>query len=94
MANSGQDPVIAAYRGQIAALDRKLLEALNGRLELVARLKAHKEAQGLPFQDAEQEERVLEALRQANPGPLSQAGLEAFFRLVLDLAKREAFRKG
>jgi chorismate mutase len=88
------DPTIRTYRAQIAELDLKLLEALNARIDLVKRLKDHKEARGLGFHDAAQEDRVLAALGRANRGPLSGEGLEAIFRLVLEWSKRDAARAG
>lgn len=84
------DPVIQSFRDQIASLDRQILEALNGRIRLVERLRTHKAAQGLGFYDAAQEERVIAQLKQANGGPLSDEGLTELFRLILAWSKREA----
>ena len=85
-----QDPIIQQHRAGIAELDRQILEALNARIHLVKRLKEHKEALGLGFHDATQEDRLLSALSQANPGPLSEEGLQAIFKLILAWTKREA----
>ena len=90
MTSLSEDPVIQQHRAQIAALDRTILEALNQRIHLVKRLKDHKAAQGLGFHDAAQEERVLAALAQANPGPLSEEGLRDIFQLIMTWSKREA----
>jgi len=90
VAHSNQDPIIQAHRAQITELDLRILETLNARIDLVKRLKDHKEAQGLGFLDATQEDRVLGALRQANHGPLPDEGLEAIFRLILDWGRRAA----
>jgi chorismate mutase/prephenate dehydratase len=87
-----QDPVIQQHREHIAALDLKILEALNQRIHLVKQLKGHKEAQGLSFHDPAQEARVLTTLCQANPGPLSEEGLRAIFTLILAWAKHDAAR--
>jgi chorismate mutase len=94
VARSKQDPVIQAYREQIAGIDRKILAALNERITLVKRLKDHKEALGLGFHDAGQEDRVIANLRQANRGPLSEEGLQELFRLIMEWAKRDAVRLG
>jgi chorismate mutase len=51
--------MIQELRRQIAENDRRIAAALNARIALVARLKAHKEARGLGFVDAAQEERLL-----------------------------------
>jgi chorismate mutase len=85
-----EDPFVQKHREEIAALDRQILEALNRRIGLVKALKDHKEAHGLGFHDPAQEARLLDRLCQANPGPLSEAGLREIFRLILRWAKREA----
>jgi chorismate mutase len=83
------DPLIRQLREQISDNDRKLVEAINTRLKLVARMKSYKEARGLPFVDPEREEWMLRYLARANGGPLSAEGLEELFSAVLDLTKRE-----
>ena len=85
-----QYPVMENYRQQIAALDLAILEAVNARIQLVRRLKEHKDAQGLSFFDPAQEDRLMANLAQANPGPLSQEGLRAVFAIILAWAKHDA----
>ena len=89
---SEQDPLIRQLREQISDADRKLVEALNARLDLVARLKSYKESRGLDFVDPEREEWMLQYLARANRGPLSSEGLREIFQEVLDLTKREVDR--
>jgi chorismate mutase/prephenate dehydratase len=84
-----RDPVLEGLRGEISDVDRRVLDLVNRRLELVAEIKAHKEANGISFVDPEQEARLLAGLRAANPGPLSADGVERLFRSILDLIKRE-----
>jgi chorismate mutase len=93
MAAPQEDPVIQLHRAQIAAVDREILGALNRRLGLVARLRAHKAARGLAFHDAAQEARVLADLREANAGPLSEEGLEALVGFLLAWTRREVTRE-
>ena len=83
------DPIIRQLRESISDNDRKLLDALNQRLELVARLKSYKESRGIGFLDPEREEWMLNYLQRANRGKLSPEGLREFFTQVLDLTKRE-----
>ena len=83
------DPIMRQLREAISDNDRKLVEALNKRLELVARLKQYKESHGIGFVDPEREEWILSYLQRANRGPMSAEGLRAFFTQVLDLTKRE-----
>ena len=63
------DAPVRRLREQIAEWDRAVLDAVNARLRLVAELKRHKEGEGIDFVDAGQEERLLQALEQANGGP-------------------------
>ncbi len=86
---SEPDPIIRQLREQISDNDRRLMEALNKRLELVARLKKYKESRGIGFVDPEREEWMLQYLQRANKGPVSGEALREFFGQVLDLTKRE-----
>jgi chorismate mutase len=87
---TSNDPVIKQYREQISDNDVKILEALNKRIKLVKSLKDYKEAQGLSFYDAAQEDWVITYLCRANRGPLSNEGLREVYSLLLQVAKREA----
>jgi chorismate mutase/prephenate dehydratase len=87
------DDELQRLRAQIAARDQEILQLVNRRLELVREIRAHKEANALPFVDAGQEERLLARLRELNAGPLSADGVEHLFREILALAKRESARE-
>jgi chorismate mutase len=84
-----QDPVIRQLREQVSDNDRALIEAINARLRLVARLKSYKESRGIEFVDPEREEWMLRDMIRANRGPLSPEGLEQIYTAILDLTKRE-----
>jgi chorismate mutase/prephenate dehydratase len=84
-----QDPVVQDFRAQIAATDLELLATVNRRIDLVRRLKEHKADVGLDFVDRAQEERLIDRLAEANPGPLSDDGLRALYQALLELVKRE-----
>ncbi|MHB8642542.1 MAG: chorismate mutase [Gaiellaceae bacterium] len=86
---SEPDPIMRQLRERISDNDRKLVEALNARLDLVAKLKRYKEEKGIDFLDPEREEWILAYLQRANRGPLSAEGLREFFTRVLELTKRE-----
>jgi chorismate mutase len=90
VAEASNDPVIRQYREQISDNDVKILEALNKRVKLVKTLKDYKDAQGLSFYDAAQEDWVITYLCRANQGPLSNEGLREIYQLILQVAKREA----
>jgi chorismate mutase len=87
-----QDPLIRQLREQISDTDRSIVEAINRRLELVARLKRYKESRGLEFVDVQREEWMLQYLARTNRGPLSPEGLAEIFGDLLDLTKREVGR--
>ena len=91
---SEPDPLIRQLREQISDADRTIIEAVNARLKLVAKLKAYKESRGLSFVDPEREEWMLSYLSRANRGPLSGEGLNEIFGEILDLTKREVGRSG
>jgi chorismate mutase len=86
------DPLIRQLRQQISDTDRAIVDSLNARLRLVARLKSYKESRGIGFLDPEREEWMLQYLLRANRGPLSSAGLQELFEEILDLTKREVAR--
>ncbi len=86
------DPLIKQLRQQISDTDRSIVDAINTRLRLVARLKSYKESRGIDFLDPEREEWMLQYLQRANRGPLSQDGLQELFEEILDLTKREVQR--
>ena len=93
MTNPGDDPLIRQLREQISDADRAIVDAINRRLELVARLKGYKESRGLDFVDLQREEWMLSYLSRANRGPLSPEGLRELFAEILDLTKREVGRR-
>jgi chorismate mutase len=94
MTDPGLDPVVRDLRNEIAEVDRSIVEAVNERLKLVARLKRYKESNGLPFLDPERERKLVEELTRANAGPLSDEGLRDFVSALLELTKREVGRDG
>jgi chorismate mutase / prephenate dehydratase len=83
------DPVMKQLREQISDVDRGIVEAVNRRLKLVAQLKAHKDQHGIDFVDPEREEWMFAYQSRANRGPLTDAGLRAFYAELLALTKRE-----
>ena len=87
------DPVIRQLREQLSDNDVKIVEAINARLKLVARLKRVKEERGIGFLDPAREEWMLQYLARANRGPLSSEGLREIYLELLDLTKREVARE-
>jgi len=89
---SADDPVLRELRERIAEVDRSIVEAINTRLELVARLRRHKAEHGIAFLDPDRERWLLEHLGRENRGPLSPDGLREIYAELLDLTKREVAR--
>ena len=86
------DPLIRQLRQQISDTDRSIVDAMNARLRLVARLKRYKESRGIGFVDPEREEWMLQYLQRASTGPLSAEGLAELYHYVLDLTKQEVLK--
>jgi chorismate mutase len=87
-----QDEFVGRVRREISDLDRALVELVNKRLALVARLKRYKDEHGIGFVDLAREEWMLQYLQRLNSGPLSAEGLEELYHELLDLMKREVAR--
>jgi chorismate mutase len=83
------DAALDRLRDELAANDSALLGLVNMRLELVRQIKERKAELGVAFHDPEREAWLLEHLRSANTGPLSDEGLRELLTTVLDLTKRE-----
>jgi chorismate mutase len=92
MSDPAGDPLIRQLREEISDTDWAIVDAINKRLKLVARLKSYKESRGIAFVDPEREEWMLQYLARANRGPLTPDGLREVFSEILDLTKREVAR--
>jgi len=89
MSEPKQDPVVKKLRERISELDRSIFDAVNRRLELVEKLKRHKDVQGYSFVDPGREAAMIADQVAANRGPLSDDGVRAFYTELLALTKRE-----
>jgi chorismate mutase len=92
--NPDRDPLVRQLREQISDNDRAIVEGINRRLKLVARLKAYKTSRGYEFVDQAREDWMLAYLTRANRGPLSTEGLREIYGELLDLTKREVAKSG
>ena len=89
MSDPAVDAVVRQMRDAIMDADLRLLQAINSRLELVARLRAYKRSQGMEFVDPAREAWMHRYLSGANRGPLSDAGLHEIYGHLLALTKAE-----
>ncbi len=83
------DATLDRLRELLALNDVALLDLVNRRLELVDQIKERKAELGVAFVDPEREAWLLDHLRAANNGPLSDEGLRELLTTLLDLTKRE-----
>jgi chorismate mutase len=83
------DAALGDLRELLAANDLALVDLVNRRLDLVEKIKLRKSELGVTFVDPEREAWLLDYLRGANTGPLSDEGLRELLTTVLDLTKRE-----
>jgi chorismate mutase len=86
------DPFIRELRREISANDRRIVEAVNARIELVSQMRTYKDSCGIPFHDPDREESLLRFLERSNHGPLSREGLEEIVHTLLEVTKRELMR--
>jgi chorismate mutase len=86
---AASDAALDDLRELLAVNDSALLDLVNNRLDLVRQIKQRKAELGVAFVDPEREAWLLDHLREANKGPLSDEGLAQFLTTVLDLTKRE-----
>jgi len=84
-----RDPLVRQLREQISDNDRAIVEGINKRLKLVARLKQYKTSRGYEFIDQAREDWMFSYLSRANRGPLTPDGLREIYGELLDLTKRE-----
>ena len=89
MADPNADAVVRQMRDAIIDTDIRLMQGINSRLVMVARLRSYKRAQGMEFVDQAREDWMHSYLQGANRGPLTADGLREIYGHLLDLTKRE-----
>jgi chorismate mutase len=81
------DDVVRRLRDEITEIDREILAAVNRRLDVVTRLKRHKDEHGIAFVDPNRETEMVADRLAENGGPLSDTGLRAFYTELIYLTK-------
>jgi chorismate mutase/prephenate dehydratase len=82
--NHAADPALSALRGRIDDIDKRLVELLNERANVVVEIGKVKQQTGkTPIYAPDREQRVLEQVRQFNKGPLPGSCLEAIWRELM-----------
>lgn len=83
-------------RREIDGLDLRILELLNQRARIAARIGDVKKAASLPVYEPKREEEVFHNVTSNNPGPLSGSAVRRLFERIIDemrLLQRERLRK-
>jgi len=76
-------------RDAIIDNDLKLLQAVNARITLAARLDAYTRQHGLAALEQGTDDWMHRYIRLANRGPLSDEGLRELYAHLLELTRRE-----
>ncbi len=70
-------------RRRIDEIDRRLIELLNERAQIVVDVGRHKRAKGVPIYSPHRESAVLKKVLDASTGPLPKRTVEAIFRELM-----------
>ena len=76
-------PDLEALRRQIDELDRKVVELLNQRAQVVVEVGKAKQADGVPIYAPDREQAVLRRVAELNHGPLPAKTLQAIYRELM-----------
>ncbi len=81
--NNAGSPDLEALRNQIDELDRRIVELLNARAEVVVKVGRVKQASGSQIYAPDREKAVLDKVAGLNKGPLPQRTLQAIYREMM-----------
>src|SRR5438874_12324419 len=85
---SVREMTIEDWRHKIDEIDRKLVELLNERSRCAIEIGRIKHDLNLRVYDPEREREILRRIKEANPGPLDNEGLQRLFERVIDECRR------
>jgi len=75
---------LSEFRVQIDDVDRRIVELLNERIEVVEEIGRVKRHANLPVYEPKREDQVYENVRASNHGPLSQEAVRRIFERIID----------
>ena len=79
---------IEDWRRKIDEIDNRLVELFNERSKCAIEIGRIKHAESLRVYDPEREREILRRIKEANPGPLDDEGLQRLFERVIDECRR------
>lgn len=77
-----EDERLEGLRRDLANMDQVLVGLLNSRQALSHKIQMYKHSKGMARKDPEQETKVIQRIRQGNPGPMSCEALEEVYRTI------------
>lgn len=84
---SAPEKGVDGWRTKIDEIDHRLVELLNERSRCVLEIGRIKQTTGEALYQPNREKQVLDAVVQANPGPLPDAAIRRLFERILDEAR-------
>lgn len=75
---------LASLRGQIDAIDLRLLELLNARSRVVEEIGRIKEQRRMPIYEPKREDAVMANVLSHNQGPLGDEAIRRVFERIVD----------
>jgi chorismate mutase len=84
---------IEDWRSEIDAIDMELVRLLNTRARLAIKVGSLKTARCLPLRDPDREIEILQRVRDANPGPLTEDVLADLFRGIIAASRQAEVEK-
>ena len=79
---------IEDWRRKIDEIDKRLVELFNERTQCAIEIGRIKHDQSLRVYDPEREREILRRIKETNPGPLDDEGLQRLFERVIDECRR------
>ena len=79
---------IEDWRRKIDEIDNKLVELFNERSKCAIEIGKIKHVENLRVYNPEREREILRRIKEANPGPLDDEGLQRLFERVIDECRR------
>ncbi len=77
---------LSDFRSEIDALDEKIVELINQRLQVCLEVGNFKSLHGIAVRDSKREEELISKLLENNKGPCPPDILEKIYRILIETA--------